>query len=330
VELQNLKTIEDLYRADKEANMKIDILLSTYNGEKFIKEQLDSLLGQTFQDWCLLVRDDGSSDATIKIVSEYLNKYPEKILFIDDKEKHLGACQSFAKLLEHSTGEYIMFCDQDDVWLENKVELTLEKMLDMEKQKPDKPILVHTDLKIADQNLNIISESMWRYQKLNPNRNRLNYLLVQNNVTGCTTMMNRKLKEAVDQIPQEAIIHDWWIALIASVFGAIGYVNQSTILYRQHGNNDIGAKKYSIKYLLHRFLNRKYAKEMFQKVSLQANSLLEVHSEKMDEEQRKILRSFSSLGKQTRFSRLTSIIRYSFMKTGFLRNFGFIAIVLTL
>jgi len=309
---------------------KIDILLSTFNGEKYIKELIDSLMKQTITDWRLLIRDDGSLDNTIKIISEYAKNNPDKIVFAEDKEKHLGACQSFARILELADADYIMFCDQDDVWLEDKVEITFNKMQEIEREFRDKPILVHTDLKVVDQNLRIISESMWRYQKLQPERKSLNYLLVQNNVTGCTMMINKKLKELVLSIPQEAMVHDWWMALIASALGEIGIVNESTILYRQHGKNDIGAKKYSLKYFLARNFYSKKAKELFSKVLKQSKVFQKTYDERMDESGKKIVSCFSSLIEQPIYERIRSILKYRFTKYGLLRNLGFLGLILFL
>jgi len=308
--------------------MKIDILLSTYNGEKFIKEQLDSLLGQTFQGWRLLVRDDGSSDCTVKIVEEYMSRYPAKIIFVEDKRKHLGAGQSFAKLMEYSYADYIMFCDQDDVWLEGKIEATLAKMKEIEITAPVKPILVHTDLKIADENLKVISNSMWKYQKLEPKRKSINYLLVQNNVTGCTVMINKRLKEITLPFPEEAIIHDWWLALVSSAFGKIGYVNIPTILYRQHGKNDIGAKKYSLEYLFSKVKNKEDAKKVFYKTTEQAGAFLKKFEGILDKEKKDMLKCFSSITVKGKMERFNSIIKYKFMKSGFLRNIGYIGFLL--
>ena len=309
---------------------KADILLSTYNGEEFLREQLDSLLKQTFQGWCLIVRDDGSSDHTCEIVKSYANQYPGKISFIDDGQKRIGACRSFAALLEHSSADYVMFCDQDDVWLEGKVEATLAKMKELEVTYPGKPILIHTDLKVTDEKLNVISDSMWIYQKLDPERKSLNYLLVQNNVTGCTVMINKKLRELILPLHNEIIVHDWWLALAASAFGKIGYVNMPAILYRQHGRNDVGAKKYSVEYFLLRFRRRIKAAELFDRVMNQADALLRVYQENLDEGKREMVECFSTLGRQGRFKRIYSIFKHKFTKSGILRNIGYLGFLFLL
>lgn len=307
---------------------KIDILLSTFNGEKYIRELLDSLIKQTFCDWRLLIRDDGSTDNTVKIVYEYARNYPDKIVFAEDEDKNIGVCQSFARLLEQSDSEYAMFCDQDDVWLDNKIEITFNKMKEIESKNKDIPVLIHTDLRVVDAGLSIVSNSMWRFQKLDPRRKSLNYLIVQNNVTGCTTMINKKLKEIALPLPKEAIVHDWWVALSASAFGEIGYIDRPTILYRQHGKNDIGAKEYSLKYFFARLNNIEGANMIFYKSTEQAGAFLEKCEGILDEENKDMLECFSSMDNKRTMERLKSIFKYRFTKSGLLRNAGYVALLL--
>jgi len=240
----------------------VGILMATYNGEKFIKEQIDSILSQTYRNWQLLIHDDGSSDRTVKIVEEYKRKYPNKIILIEDGIKCGGAKENFAHLMlivrrRFKYFDYIMFSDQDDVWLPEKIKITLQTILEMEsKYGVNSPILVHTDLKVVDEKLNIISESFWNYQNIDPTNNALNCLILENTVTGCTMMINKALFDLVNYIPKEAIIHDWWITLVCSLFnGYICPLQEVTILYRQHSRNDTGAKGASFVRLAYRFLS---------------------------------------------------------------------------
>ena len=223
----------------------IDILLATYNGQAYLREQIDSILAQSNQDWQLLIRDDGSNDNTVSIIKDYVAKYSDKILLIEDSENHLGASLNFSRLLENSTAEYIMFSDQDDVWLPRKVEATLNLMKATEKAYPNKPILVHTDLRVVDSRLKIIAKSLWKYQGIPPEiGNNANRVVLQNCATGCTIMINSKAKEISLPVPKEAIMHDWWLAINAAKHGKIVYIPKQLVLYRQHSNNAVGAKKF--------------------------------------------------------------------------------------
>ena len=237
--------------------LKISILLSTYNGEKYLKEQLDSLFLQTYNDFNILIRDDGSTNKTKYILNEYEKNYPNKVQIIEDGIGNLGSSKSFMKLLEYSSDcEYVMFCDQDDVWLPEKIEMSINKIKELEvESNKNIPLLVFTDLTVVDEKLNIINKSYWNYQKLIPSiTNDWKKLLSQNVITGCTIIMNKKAKEVCLPFTLEMMIHDQWIGVNVSKYGKIGYLNEQTILYRQHGNNVEGAHNYGIKYVLNKLM----------------------------------------------------------------------------
>jgi len=226
----------------------VEILLATYNGENYLEDQLSSLLNQTWCNWRLLVRDDGSTDSTLKIIEQYRKLYPGKIKLLDDGKRHLGSTLSFGSLLENCTCEYVMLCDQDDVWFKNKIEVTLEAMRRLERKYGDIPLMVCTDLIEVDRNLNLISESFVRSQKLDigaladPDK-----LAALNVVAGCTAMINRKALDYILPIKSAHVTHDQWMAIIIARYGRIRFLHAPTIFYRQHtsnvhGSNDIGLK----------------------------------------------------------------------------------------
>ena len=175
-------------------NSCIDILLATYNGELYIDAQLKSLFEQSFQNFNLIIRDDGSKDRTLEIIHQYQELYPERIKVITDNDRGLGPAGNFGRLMKYSTASYIMFCDQDDIWLENKIEKTFNTIKKMEEEYGvDCPILVHSDLIVVDKNLEVIQQSMSKGQKLESHQNEFHQLLIQNNITGCTMMINQSL-----------------------------------------------------------------------------------------------------------------------------------------
>jgi glycosyltransferase involved in cell wall biosynthesis len=228
-------------------NPSIDILLASYNGQRYIGLQIDSILGQSNKDWQLLIRDDVSDDNTPQIIADYAARYPDKIKWVDNEGQHLGACLNFGKLLDISTAKYIMFSDQDDIWLPKKIEATFSLMKTVEQKYPTKPILVHTDLKVVDMQLNTIAASMWKYQNNRPqNGDKLDKVISQNVATGCTMMINSEAKAVSMPIPAEAVMHDWWIAINTAKHGKIAYLPQQLVLYRQHGGNAVGAKQNNI------------------------------------------------------------------------------------
>ena len=228
---------------------KIDILLASFNGIKHLQEQLDSIFNQSYAEWRLIVSDDGSNDGTLQRIEELSQQDPEKVLCKAGAAQAKGGCANFASLMGESTSKYTMFCDQDDVWLPNKISKTLAAMKLAEKRHGiDTPILIHTDLCVVDERLHPIAQSLWRYQNLSPELgSQLHRLLPQNVITGCTVMINRPLAEIAAPIPKEALMHDWWLALVAALLGHVVYLNEPTLLYRQHRNNAIGAKPWGIK-----------------------------------------------------------------------------------
>lgn len=238
--------------------MAVAILLSTFNGELFLSEQIESILYQTYNDWMLYVRDDGSTDTTPHIIDDYCRKFSNKIVKINDSLGNLGSMGSFMYMLSSVESDHYMFCDQDDVWLPFKIEKTISKMRNIESENFDKTILVFTDLILVDFNLKPICNSMWQYLKMNPD-NALNFYTTTclSTVTGCTMMLNRKLREMVLPFPASARMHDWWISLNAVHYGVVDYISEPTIYYRQHNNNAIGAKRKHRSYYVERMLNLK-------------------------------------------------------------------------
>lgn len=225
----------------------IAILLSTCNSGKYLRPQLDSLFTQTVQDFEIHVHDDGSKDDTLQILAEYQQKHPGLILRKDPQPGRL-AKGSFIWLLENTQADYYMFCDHDDVWLNDKIEKTYSKMQACEKARPGKAVVINTDLKVVDEQLNEIHPSFWAYNKIKPVLLRsFEYLTVCNAFTGCTMMINRAAKELALPISEKALMHDKWIALkVAAAGGILESVHEATVLYRQHGENQIGARKIGI------------------------------------------------------------------------------------
>lgn len=295
----------------------VDILLATYNGERYISEQIDSILNQDYTEWQLFVRDDESTDKTIEIINKYVEKYSDKVKLINDKKGNIGVRVNFGELLKYSKSQYCMFCDQDDVWLPNKISITLDKMKKIEKDSEEEsPILVHTDLKVVDEKLNIIHDSIWEYMKLDPNRNTLNKLLVKATVTGCTMMINSNLRERIYGIPSNCLMHDYWITLIASSCGKIGILNQSTALYRQHMNNQVGAGERGI---LKKIINS--LKERTYKLNINdAESLYYFYHNQMSKENKKMLKEFISIEKSGFLKRRYILIKNRQLTNNIFRN----------
>jgi glycosyltransferase involved in cell wall biosynthesis len=240
-------------------NVKLDILLSVYNGSEFLAAQIDSLLNQTYKDIQISIRDDGSLDKSLDIINSYITNYPDKICLLADNSGNVGVIKSFERLLASSNADYMMFCDQDDIWLPEKVQRAVVLMHEQEKIFSDKPIIICSDLSVVDRNLNIISDSFWKRLKLDPSiLNDKEYLSTANFVTGCTMLFNKKAKEVSLPFGRKTIMHDAWMGLkVLDKGGIICPIPKSDILYRQHGANSVGAVEASLnlKYYLSKVLN---------------------------------------------------------------------------
>jgi rhamnosyltransferase len=227
----------------------IAILLAVYNGEKYLAEQLDSLITQTNQDWTLYIRDDASNDGTLDIINDYCNRYLNFIL-LKDYLGNLGCRNNFFKLLEVINSEYYMFCDADDVWFPNKIEISLQRIKELEPLYPNTPLLVHTDCSICDANMNLMVESYWKSENLNPDDVlNFNELAICTCIGGSTMFFNKDVKITVLPLEQNLMLYDSWIALQVIRKGIISTIHTPTKKYRQHGNNICGVstgKKFSI------------------------------------------------------------------------------------
>lgn len=240
---------------------KVQILMSTYNGQTYLQKQIESILGQTYSNIELLIRDDGSKDQTVEILKKYEQQYKNIKVFY---EKNIGVTASFFSLLNESDADYIAFADQDDIWLPQKIEMAVEKL-----QKYPKPALYASNKVLIDQNDHIIQKNNMKDKKPS-----FSNALVESICTGCTIVMNKMLVDLVKKhIPSHAVLHDWWCYLLAAYIGEVIYDKEAYIWYRQHGDNVVGAVnhigdkiRYNVRYILKNRGKLKKQLEEFQSV----------------------------------------------------------------
>lgn len=246
-------------------------------------------------------------------------------------------------LLKMAGAGYFMLSDQDDVWMPYKAEVLLEKIREMEGRQGGgdggrdgdgdggrdgdgdggRAILVHSDLQVVDENLQPIADSFFRYQKISPERTRLRQLLVQNNVTGGAVMLNQAMLPFLKRIPGTCLMHDAWLALIASCFGAIGCVERPLYYYRQHGANTLGAEKGdSMESLAARVKDGSSARDNYRKMFGQAECFYTMFGDRLEGGERETLEAFIRLPRQGRLGKIGLILRYGFTKNTLLRTLG--------
>ena len=298
---------------------QIDILLATCNGEAFIAEQLDSLVGQTYPNIRIIVSDDGSTDATVDVVRQFAQRDPRIVL--DCPHRRFGSARdNFFYLAGLSRAELVMFCDQDDVWDADKVEATLEKMLQME-DGSDRPRLVFSDMKIVDRDLKEIAPSFLRSIGRPVGRYEFRHVLAQSVGAGCTMMVNRSaLSLAMRNCDRSRIImHDWWLSLIAAAFGSIGYVDRGLVQYRQHGDNVLGAVRHSF------FWSAVHVEQnirSMERIIAQAGEFKAVFSDILTPEQAREIDSITRIVEMKPLARLFSLPCCRVWKSGLARKIG--------
>ncbi len=301
----------------------IDILLATYNSGPLLAAQLDSILAQDYADWRLLISDGGSTDDT----PERLRDYARRDLRIQLLEPagRLGAMANFSRLLARATAPLIMFSDHDDVWLPDKISRSLRAY---QAAPDDRPKLVFTDKFVTDADLRVIAPSHNRMEKLNTSDFSLNRLLAQNAVSGCVMLFDRGLAELAGPIPECAVMHDYFLTLVAALFGRIVYLDEPTMYYRQHGVNVLGAQGYGWSYLRNRLRSgREAIRERLFRQADQARFLLARFGDRLDPAQRELLTAFGSLREQGFWARRRTLWHYDIRKNGFLRNVGMFLLI---
>ena len=295
---------------------KIEVLMAVYNGSAYIREQIDSILNQTYENWHLTISDDGSTDGTDLIADEYAAKYPEQITRVYSGVRFGNARDHFMWLSENCTSRYMLYSDQDDVFNPEKMSRLMDAMQNAERQwGRDLPILVFSDQTVVDENLNVIEPSLMRCQKQAFDSFDYHALLIQNVVTGGAMMVNRPLCSLAVQCRsrERIIMHDWWMAATAARFGKIIYLDEPLSLYRQHGGNSVGAKRVgSAGYIAGMMGNLRGVREMILRKKSQAGVFEETYTALLTAEDRQFL----SRMKQSR-----SGIRFYLKNRGYIHGF---------
>ncbi len=299
---------------------KVIIIMSTYNGERFIKQQLESLLNQTYPS-DIIIRDDGSSDNTVDILHDYA-KHHSCIYLYKDKLGHKGLRESYFILLKeamHYSPEFICYADQDDVWLHDKTEKLIHKLLITETKKP---ALVFSDVEVVDEALNLIHPSLSELQQLNNNSDiTLKKLLFYCPALGCTIMLNKPLFELINSMPGygQSLNHDKWALVLACIAGKIIYLPESTVKYRQHSANTVGAML-GIKRKTWSFKNINFLKLRYQTALYQAQDISKIPF--LSSKEKRLLAQFTKLFAGKYIHRLRYYFNFISTPPNWKRKFG--------
>jgi len=264
------------------------VLLATFNGAQFLREQLDSIFSQTHLHTKVLCRDDGSTDGTQKILEEYQLQFPQHFIFVKDSLGNLGVKKSFSELmrlaieLTDDSTFYFALADQDDIWVPQKLNVLLQALQTLEATNRHHPALAHSDLCVVDEEMQTIAAKLSKYQGITPARSSFFAQLVSNTVTGCATLFNRALLLQVVPVPSQSMMHDHWMSLVSSAFGHRVFIDQSLVYYRQHSQNTLGARAINHTPIFHKLKPSYFFKRLcshdqrpiFKGLALQADNFL--------------------------------------------------------
>ena len=292
--------------------MQVQILLSTYNGERWLSELLASLLWQTHKHWQLIIRDDGSTDKTWVLLQAWQAQYPQRVKYLISEREHVGTTESFNRLVAASNADYLLFCDQDDVWFPEKVELQLKALLALEaEQGKASAHLVHADLMVVDATKQLLAASFWKARGFNTQQSKQHYL-INNVVTGCATIFNRAAADLAFPVPANALQHDRWLALVCAWFGTVQALPYQLLFYRQHSTNQVGAR---------RPFNFSIAARV-KAWSAQAQAFTQRYAQRLDPQQAdvQVLQALSRLTELKAWQRRQSIVRHRLYKPSLLEN----------
>ena len=306
----------------------IDIVLPVYNGSKFIIQQLTSLAEQSFKDFRVIIRDESEDDSCLELIKEFIKTSSIDILILTSDE-HYGTIHNVNIMLAESKAPYVMFCDQDDAWLPDKIDKSLKAMQSAElSYGKNHPLLVYTDLIVTNDKLNVVSNSYYKYQNIDPANNSLNRLLLQNVASGCTMLLNRSLIDIAGEIPRQAVMHDHWYNLVASFFGKMIFIDQATLYYRQHENNFYGASSYGWGYFFKRYktgLNN-VRERLYQNIE-QAEAFLNKFRESLPDETISMLTELIDVQNKGWYGRRKTLIKHKIFKSGWRRTLGALLII---
>jgi len=216
----------------------ISIVVATCNGEKYIKEQLDSIINQSYKNFEILILDDKSEDRTVEIIQHYERKY--SFIKVIQNKSRLGVINNFEKGISLAKGDFIALSDQDDIWEKDKLLIQYNTIKDY-----DIPVMVHSDLSIINEKGNIISNSFFKKKGYNfPEKKSLDILISLNGVMGNTIMFNKKLKKIILPFFTKIPMHDYYISVMNEVYGKRITINKPLVKYRIHATNIGNPKKY--------------------------------------------------------------------------------------
>ncbi len=303
--------------------------MATYHGESWADVQIATIVAQDYEDWRLLIRDDGSTDRTLNILRRWRDRFPDKIAILDEHNpRNLGITGNFSALMSASSAPYVMFASWDDIWYRDKVSNALKAMRSLEaKYSANRPSLVHTDLRRVDANLHQVHPSELKHRGCVASRNRtVGRFCLENTVFGCALIVNRSLLELGTPIPSAAQSEDWWLALIAAAFGTIEFLPDVSLDWRRHGANDSDLSTSLIGSLRNLIAGPvAHRRTLYRNLAVNqeiVGAFLERFQDRLSESDRATVKAFLSLQHSGFWERRRAILKHRIFYTSWSRTAG--------
>jgi rhamnosyltransferase len=310
----------------------VSIVLATYNAQKYLNQQLDSILKQTYDNIEIIICDDNSTDGTIAILNEYQKLYPN--IYIYKNSSNLGVVKNFEKCINLANGNYIALSDQDDIWRLDKIEIQMDYMLKAEYKNPNKAILVHSDLEMIAKNGNLLYNSYMSYKNYDISLKRdLSYILGPCSVMGNTILINRRLKQLALPFPPILEVHDYWLAVINELYGYRITIKESLVSYRIHDDN-VSNSQTKLQPKLSNLLGSIYKRDFklpFLDIKRDKTLRYLLDKYELSRDDKDIILHFLKYLEWTenRFKLFFILIKFSFLKKGFIYRLGvFLGLIL--
>lgn len=292
------------------------VLLATLNGSRYLEQQLDSIAAQTHPHWMLTVSDDGSTDDSLEIVQQFSRKHPGRVTIVGHDPAGSARDNFFNLLYGARAASYFALCDQDDVWSVHKLERLVRRCMEHEEKHQSRPCLVYSDLAVVGADLEPLHPSFFTQIRALPQAIDYRTLLTENAIPGCAMLFNRALFDvfrAHEFDRSSAVMHDWWIALLASTIGDLLLVREPLVLYRQHENNTLGTVKRSgISFALSKLVDGDRSASL--QTYKQAGAFISAYGELIDPKIARVIRAFAALPQQNKIQRVRQILRCGTLK----------------
>jgi glycosyltransferase involved in cell wall biosynthesis len=313
---------ENEVSALRPASDRVLVLMATFNGARFLKEQLESIAAQSHENWNLLVCDDGSVDGSLDVVRTFQQHHPERVRVVEEKPVGSARDNFFRLLAIDDSSPYVALCDQDDVWSVDKLESLVRACQDLEILHQRKPCLVFSDLTVVNADLVVLNCSFMDQIRAQPRKLTYKSLLVENAIPGCAMLFNRALADIVRERSfdtSKTIMHDWWISLVAATLGQISFVALPLVRYRQHTSNTLGTVDRSgLRFALSKLIDWRHSATT--QTYDQGAAFLNRYGDLLDSDVRMDISVFATLGQRSKTAKIRSLVRHRLLKQTFSRR----------